>query len=71
MEDHGRFLSVVEDKLVDHIEDNRHNNNTGRVIGTTQDLTCEQGSKVHLCREDREKREEQRNRGTCILAIIK
>lgn len=70
MEDHGGFLSVVEDKLVDHIEDNRHKNNTGGVIDTTQDLTCEQRSEVHFCRENREERE-QSNRRTCILAIIK
>lgn len=45
MEDNRWFLSVVENELFDHIEDDGHQNESGSIICDTRNLACYQWHK--------------------------
>jgi hypothetical protein len=52
VKDNRWFLSVVEDELVDHIENNRHQNKSGGIVCDAHDLACYQWNGIHDCRFD-------------------
>lgn len=48
MKYHGGLLSIVENELVGDIKKDAGQNETCRIVGDTQDLTCYHRSQIHI-----------------------